>query len=195
MLNSACQHFVHAQLKTNCRNTRRIGEETALLSGFSSPPYKLGQIDGLAVDYRYWSSQDQQLEKLTALIGHLLDEGMKPQDIVLISERKLADSVVGKLSCRTKKYGAVSPREIRKGTPASDGDPLLGFATIQAFKGMESAVVIFCDVEQVETEEPQALLYTGMSRARSLLVMLVHDGVKNAVAKSVMRKLNEEWKP
>jgi hypothetical protein len=59
---------------------------------------------------------------------------------------------------------------------------------------MESAVVIFCDVEQVETEEPQALLYTGMSRARSLLVMLVHDGVKHAVAKSVMRKLNEEWK-
>lgn len=193
-LSSACQHFAHTQLKTNCRNTRRIGEETALLSGFSSPPYKLGQIDGLPVDYRYWTTTDQQLEKLTELINQMLNEGIKPEDVVLLSERKLADSVAGRLSCPTKKYGVVSAREIRKGTPPSDGGTLLGFATIQSFKGMESAVVIFCDVEQVETDEPQALLYTGMSRARSLLVMLVHNGVRNAVAKAVMRKLNEEWK-
>src|SRR5262249_16259858 len=59
-----CRHFARTNLQTNCRNTRRIGEETALLSGFSSPPYKLGQIDGLAVDYRYWKNHDQQLYKL-----------------------------------------------------------------------------------------------------------------------------------
>lgn len=194
MLSSSCQHFTHTQLKTNCRNTRRIGEETALLSGFSSPPYKLGQIDGLAVDYRYWTTPDQQLEKLTELVEQMLNEGIKLEDIVLLSDRRLADSVASRLSYPNKKYGRVSAREIKKGTPASKGGALLGFATIQSFKGMESSVVVFCDIEQVETDEPQALLYTGMSRARSLLVMLVHEGVRNAVAKSVMRKLTEEWK-
>lgn len=193
-LNSACQHFTHTQLKTNCRNTRRIGEETALLSGFSSPPYKLGQIDGLPVDYRYWTNPDQQRERLTELIGHMLAEGMSPGDIVLLSARRLSDSVASKLSCSTKKYGVVSASEIRNGAPSSTSGPTISFATIQSFKGMESAIVVLCDVEQVETEEPQALLYTGMSRARSLLIMLVHNSVREAIAKSVMRKLNEGWK-
>src|SRR5262249_23489385 len=111
-----------------------------------------------------------------------------------LSERKFTDSVASKLSCVTKRYGTISAKEIRKGVSSVEPGSPLGFATVQAFKGMESAVVVLCDVEQVETEEPQSLLYTGMSRARSLLVMLVNDGVRNAVAKSVMRKLSEDWK-
>ena len=69
-LKDACPYFTQTQLQTNCRNTRRIGEETALLSGFSALPYKLGQIDGLPVDYRYWKDLDDQTEKLSRLCGY-----------------------------------------------------------------------------------------------------------------------------
>jgi hypothetical protein len=48
------------RLTLNCRNTRNIGEETALLSGFTSPPYRMGQIAGLPVDYRYYQSAESQ---------------------------------------------------------------------------------------------------------------------------------------
>ena len=98
VLGSRCSHFSRARLVTNCRNTRRIGEETALLSGFSSPPYRLGQVDGLPVDYRYWKTAEQQLEGLAGLIQCLLRDGIRPEDVVLLSPRTFADSAAGRLS-------------------------------------------------------------------------------------------------
>src|SRR5581483_3970992 len=185
-LSSACSTFTHTRLQTNCRNTRRIGEETALLSGFSSPPYKLGRVDGLPVDYRYWKGPNQQLEKLTDVVRELLSENMKPQDLVLLSTRRFAESVASRLSCPTQSHGIVSAVEIRNGVVPIAGLTTLGFATIQSFKGMETAAAILCDIEQVEDDEHQALLYTGMSRARSLLILLIHESVRQAIANSLM---------
>jgi hypothetical protein len=191
-LESACPHFARTRLQTNCRNTRRIGEETALLSGFAAPPYKLGQIDGLAVDYRYWSNTAQQLEKLTEVLRQLVADGVALRDLILISPRKLQDSVAAKLQIR-KGNNYIVPYELR-----SSGDHSkvsgIGFATVHSFKGMESKVVVFCDVDRVENDEPQALLYIGMSRARSLLVMLVCDSERKAIAQSLARKLSEGWR-
>ncbi len=193
-LTSTCANFSHTKLHTNCRNTRRIGEETALLSGFSSPPYKLGQVDGLPVDYRYWKNPQQQLEKLTEVIRGLLAEGMNPHDVVLLSGRKFADSVASRLACQTQTHGTVSAVEIRSGVSPFAKGSRVGFATIQSFKGMETPAAIVCDIQHVDTDEPQALLYTGMSRARSLLILMVHESVRTGIANSLMRKLNEGWK-
>jgi hypothetical protein len=193
-LKSACQGFSLAKLQTNCRNTRRIGEETALLSGFASPPYKLGQVDGLPVDYRYWRNSKHQLDKLTKLIQELIVEGMNPQDFVLLSSRKFSDSIAAQLLCATKTYGTISATEIRSGVLPLVNKTRVGFATIQSFKGMESKAVIICDIEHVENDAPQALLYTGMSRARSLLILMVHESVGPAIAKSLARRLTEGWK-
>jgi len=193
-LNSACHNFVRTNLRTNCRNSRRIGEETALLSGFSSPPYKLGQVAGLPVDYRYWKNTTQQLHKLTEVVSELLAEGMKPSDLVLLSKRKFCDSVAAELSLSTQRHGTVTAVEIRSGTRAPGKGTTLGFATVHSFKGMETPTAIFCDVDHVEDDEPQALLYIGMSRARSLLIMMVHESVRHAIANALARKLNEGWK-
>jgi UvrD-like helicase C-terminal domain/Uncharacterized conserved protein (DUF2075) len=193
-LTSVCANFAHTKLHTNCRNTRRIGEETALLSGFTSPPYKLGQVEGLPVDYRYWKNPKQQLEKLNEVIRGLLAEGLKPQDLVLLSCRKFSDSVASQLGCITQTHGMVSAVEIRCGVAPLAKEPRIGFATIQSFKGMETPAAIVCDIQHVDADEPQALLYTGMSRARSLLIMMVHDSVRQGIASSLVRKLNEGWK-
>jgi ATP-dependent exoDNAse (exonuclease V) beta subunit len=68
------------------------------------------------------------------------------------------------------------------------------FATIQAFKGMESPVVILCDADQVSDSEPQALLYVAMSRARSQLIIFAHERVRAAIADCIKRKLQAQWK-
>jgi hypothetical protein len=192
-LASSCANFAHTNLRTNCRNTRRIGEETALLSGFSSPPYKLGQVDGLPVDYRYWKNSSQQLEKLTAVVRDLLTEGMKPADLVLLSTKRFCDSVASKLSLETERYGTITVEEVRSGIAPSANKTKLAFATVHSFKGMETPAAIFCDIDRVEDDEPQALLYIGMSRARSLLVLLVRESVRQAIGNCVARKLTEGW--
>lgn len=193
LLEARCQHFSRAKLVTNCRNTRRIGEETALLSGFRSPPYRLGQVDGLPVDYRYWKTAEQQVESLTNVIRHLLQEGLRPEDLVILSPRTFADSIAKRLSFSDHRYGTVVAREVRDSAPASSSQTALQFATIQAFKGMESLGIILCDIEHVEAEEPQALLYVGMSRARSYLAMMVHESVKTSISQALLKKLAKDW--
>jgi ATP-dependent exoDNAse (exonuclease V) alpha subunit len=66
---------------------------------------------------------------------------------------------------------------------------VIRFSTAQAFKGMESSVVILCDVETIGDGAPQSLLYVAMSRARSQLTVLVHEQAKPAISECVRRKL------
>jgi superfamily I DNA/RNA helicase len=77
--------------------------------------------------------------------------------------------------------------------PVKSRIPVIRFATAQAFKGMESTVVVLCDVEKIGDAEPQSLLYVAMSRARSQLTVLVHEQVKPAIGECVRRKLQDAW--
>jgi hypothetical protein len=192
-LKSVCSHCTYARLVMNCRNTRRIGEEIALLSGFPSPPFRLGLMDGLAVDYRYWKTAPEQSEKLSEVVRRLLEEGLMPQELVILSARRFPDSVASSLSCRVRGLGhAVVACEVRNASAMPEGSSI-AFATVHAFKGMESPTVIYCDVDHVDAEKPQSLLYVGMSRARSHLVMMVHERVRESIGKALVRKLGKEW--
>jgi hypothetical protein len=193
LLTDRCQHFSRAKLVTNCRNTRRIGEETALLSGFPSPPYRLAQVAGLPVDYRYWRTPEEQLETLTTLVHSLLRDGVRPEDLVILSPNSIADSVAGRLKLADERHGLVAVRELREMERTSANRPVLGFATIQAFKGMESPAVILCDIDRVETDSPQAILYIAMSRARSYLGMLLHESVRTSISRALLKRLEKEW--
>ena len=177
------------RLRQNCRNTRNIGEETALLSGFASPPYRMGQIEGLPVDYQYYQSPETQAAALAEILRRLLRDGVKPGEIVVLSKLRLENSGV-KGTDGGDDFKLVDVADF---IPARSRTPVVQYATIQAFKGMESKVVVLCDVEQVAEGEPQALLYVGMSRARSLLMVLMHERTKPAVKQLIARKLQEGW--
>ena len=184
LLKNATPHFAKVPLKLNCRNTRNIGEETALLSGFASPPYRMGQIDGLPVDYRYYRSADDQKAALTETVKRLLADGVKATDIIIISPSKLANSGVAGVN------GGGSFRVLEIGESSVESRiPVIRFSTAQAFKGMESSVVILCDVEKIGDGAPQSLLYVAMSRARAHLTVLVHEQAKVAISECVRRKL------
>ena len=177
------------RLRQNCRNTRNIGEETALLSGFASPPYRMGQIEGLPVDYRYYHSPETQAAALAEILRRLLRDGVKPAEIVVLSKLRLENSGV-KGTDGGDDFKLVDVADF---IPARSRTPVVQYATIQAFKGMESKVIVMCDVEEVAEGEPQALLYVGMSRARSLLMVLMHERTKPAVKQLIARKLQEGW--
>jgi superfamily I DNA/RNA helicase len=67
----------------------------------------------------------------------------------------------------------------------------VAFSTIHAFKGLESAVVIDIDIEQVDSEEARSLLYVGMSRARSLLVLMIREAARVLVEKRIREAMSE----
>lgn len=186
-LETFCSQYAKGRLNLNCRNTRNIGEETALLSGFNSPPYRIGQIVGPAIDYRYYISTGSL--DVAKIISELLSDGVKPSDIILLSRFRFENSGVFNVDGGNN-FKIVDT----EGDVPASSVPAIRFFTIQAFKGMESPVVILCDVDQVSDEEPQCLLYVAMSRARSQLTMLVHEQVKPLISDCVRRKLQDGWK-
>lgn len=174
-------------LNTNCRNTRRIGRETAMLSGFDRMPYRPGMTEGLSVDYRYWESDRDQQRRLTDVIAELVRDGVEASDIVILSPYSFASSVASRVEAGEHfRVREIIPEYIGK-----QDKGIVGFSTIRAFKGMESPVVLLCDIQQTDSDEPQSMLYVGMSRARSHLVMLVGKSIQSALQSRIGRLLIE----
>jgi superfamily I DNA/RNA helicase len=172
LLRIVSPHHVRERLKINCRNTRHIGDETALLAGYDSPPYRLGQVTGAAVDYHFYQRSEDQRELLVAIIKRLLADGVDARDIVVLSRFPLKRSVFSRLVTG----GAFTLESENESTGGlSSSTPIITFATVHAFKGMESAVVILSDVDALDGPSERALLYVAMSRARSLLVVLLNE--------------------
>jgi hypothetical protein len=58
---------------------------------------------------------------------------------------------------------------------------------------MESPVVVMCDIDRMSGEEAESLLYVGMSRARSHLIVLLNERLRPAVQTAVQKRLMREW--
>lgn len=190
-VNAVGGHFVRMPLRQNCRNTRNIAEETALLSGFEAPPYRMGTVTGMPVDYRYYARREDQCTHLVEVLLKLFRDGVKASDIAILSRLRLENSAVSAVrqghGFTLHEMGSAPQRKVR--------DPSVGFATVHGFKGMESPVVILCDVDEVGDGDAQALLYVGMSRARSCLIVLINERARPAVQARIRRKLEEAGKP
>ena len=50
--------------------------------------------------------------------------------------------------------------------------PKIRFSSIRGFKGLESPVVILCELEDIDEETIDQQLYVGMSRARNHCVVI-----------------------
>jgi hypothetical protein len=177
------------ELRMNCRNTKRIARETALLSGFDRPPYRMGQIDGVPVDASFYADDEEAAAKLAERISKLLADGVSPNDIVVISSRKFASSCAAKAR-QGRGFLLVEGDEI----PLRSRVPVISFVTVQAFKGMESQVVIMCDITALEEPVHQSLLYIGMSRARLQLVLLMKAELRSAYDECRARRFAADWK-
>jgi hypothetical protein len=190
LIGSVCPFIARASLSQNCRNTRRIGEETALLSGFSAPPYRMGQIEGLPVDYHYYCDAESQLGALRKVLSRFaMEPSLDVADVVVLSRHRFDRSPAAVLT-----DGAdFRVRSADKLTASTSRVPTFAFATAQAFKGMESKVVVLCDVDEIETAEGHSLLYVAMSRARSLLTVLLHTRTKSAVRAAFKKRMTELW--
>ena len=182
-----CQMFPVVPLKINCRNTRQIGEETALLSGFDSPPYKLGQADGLPVDYRYWKNKKEEKEQLVKVIDKLSREGVDPSDIVILSPLRFKNSVIPEVAGEVD-ITIADIRDIK-----GDADGCITYSTIHSFKGMESPVIVLTGITNFEDDKQKSLLYVGMSRARSHLVLVAKESLRKILPDLTRKKLSKEW--
>ena len=180
------ERFVRAKLTLNCRNTRRIAEETATIGGFSTPPFRFGLETGLPVEHRYWRTPSGLVTTLTETVRRLSDDGVTVGDVVILSPRRLENSALAAVE-------QIGNAPIMDSSRTLDtAQVCIRFSTIHSFKGLESQVVIMVDIDDVDDEMSQSLLYVGMSRARSLLILMIHERARRSIDTRIRAALKKE---
>lgn len=163
--------FAKFDLNTNCRNTRQVAVTASIVSGIDLPLE--GVTDGPEVKPIYCSGRDDMLAKVRGEIGKLLDGGLNPDDMILLSQWRLENSALSKAGeiCGLPVIDITGPAKKRAG---------LHFSTIHAFKGLERKVVLAVDLANVGRPEAVMLHYTGLSRARVYLLPFFDTAEKPA---------------
>lgn len=170
-------------LKINCRNTKQIGEETSLISGFKKPPFLLEHLEGIPVEYIFYKDDAEQKKLLADQLKKLSESNVPLNELIIVSPRKFEHS------CSTS-FSGFTIKEIKKTSEISATQNFFGFATVHSYKGMESNYVVIIDIEDLRSEIAKSLLYVGMSRARYGLILLIAESMRNDYREILKRKFN-----
>lgn len=176
-------HYSNFLLKINCRNTKQIGEETSLISGFVKPPFLLEYLEGIPVEYSFYNDEAHQKELLTKQLKKLSDGGLPFNELAIISPKKLENSCLASFSDFTIK-------EIKRANEITSTQNFFGFATVQSYKGMECNYVLITDIEDLASDVAKSLLYVGMSRAKYGLILLISESMRSQYKEILKSKLN-----
>ena len=188
ILSDYSEHHVRARLTFNCRNTQRIAQETSIIGGFEALPFRLGNEAGLPVEHRYWRTPSGFLQTFTETIQRLIVDGVPADDLIVLSPSRLENSALSAVA----HVGDLPVVDTSRSMDV-DGE-CIRFSTIHSFKGLESSVVLIIDIDEIDDERTQSLLYVGMSRARNLLILLFNEKVRTSVDARIRSSLERERK-
>jgi hypothetical protein len=151
--------YLSFELTVNCRNTQAIHGEVMKFYGGQVVPTVRGPA-GRAVELIY---TDDAAAAVAGVIERLCgSEEVLPQDVVVLSSHGWENSqVAGGLDGR---YELTSER----GKLGS----YVQFSSIRAFKGLESPVIVLCELEDLDEATHIQQLYVGLSRARNHCVIV-----------------------
>jgi hypothetical protein len=151
------------ELTRNMRNTRPIAERVAAAVDM---PCKDRGVSGPPPIWRTTDRAPRESDVISA-VERLLDDGFGPGDLVVLSDDA---AMVGRL--RERSIGAYS-----FGRWASRGVPV---ESISRFKGLDARVVVVA-LSGSAANVGAAQAYVGMSRARSLLVVIGTDQMRQSL--------------
>lgn len=177
------QHAPIYKLSTNCRNTRPIAIQAELVSGY--PLGRIKKVDGLPVKYLWYANDTDQASQVSRLINDLLAQGMKPDEITVLSPKRYPTSIAGSGRLRLN----AGHYQIGKGDHLHAKNRI-ACGTIQSYKGLESSVIILTDMDNLDIEEARTIRYVGFTRARNALWVSMPDRMKGTY-QDLFRKIAE----
>ena len=166
MLKNRKAFFTVSSLTDNCRNSVAIIEKLDAVFG-TKTKHRFTEERGADVEIKSYKKSLEQGDELEKIIRTLEREGVSKSDIIILSPLCFENSVALQLD------SVVS---------ASRSENKIFFSTIQAFKGLESPVIILTDIESFDRESQKHLLYVGMTRAKTLLYILANKTVSKYLA-------------
>ena len=185
-------HWTNHQLKINCRNTHEIATTIAKLVDIDSPP--MSGVYGPLVQIKYFSSPENLNDMLDQLISDWRENDFRTEQIILLSSDIGSKSITDYEGWKLLNISTViekTPDESKESVLNTSVHPLgqaLRYSNIYDFQGLESDLVILV-IPQTERgielagtitlprdKHLNRVLYTGMSRAKAMLVIVAHEG-------------------
>lgn len=153
-------------LTSNCRNTAPI--HLAAYNHYKGVPVSPPDIEGDDVQFEVSPGLDLQAAKINARIVDLVArQGVSGGDItVLIADARRKVDYYKALRRLPLPKPAIW---LEEGIRAND---TVLIDTIQRFKGLESPIVVLWGLDTIDLARSEELLYVGMSRAKSLLIVV-----------------------
>jgi len=153
-------------LTKNCRNTAPI--HTGAYTYYKGVPVSPPDNDGEEILYEETATGQQQAAKIGARIVDLIvRHGVSPGDITVL----IADAF-HKLDYYNMLKKASLPKPAVWVEEGWRTDKAVLMETVPRFKGLESPVIILWGLDGVDLGRHPELIYVGMSRAKSLLVVV-----------------------
>jgi hypothetical protein len=146
-------------LTVNCRNTQAIHNEVMKLYQGAVTPQVTGPAGRLP---KLVFTDDEPAAVASALEELCGAEDVRPQDVVVLSAHGRDHSAI---------YGGDTGRWKYTDKRGRKGNNVF-FSSIRGFKGLESPVVVLCELGDLDEESRDNQLYVGISRARNHCVIV-----------------------
>ena len=179
----------YLRLEINCRNTEEIADEVAKITGIGSPARR--GVFGPPVEFQYFDTEDSLVSMLTAQLTEWERKGFESRQIIMLTSE-------GEDTFHREQYGKWKLTNVREsstetGDSISTSDDQINsvrYSDVFDFQGLESDLVILVmpvtNRQSVlggsntlpEEEQLMRILYTGMSRANMVLVVMADVGYK-----------------
>ncbi|WP_406106419.1 NERD domain-containing protein [Streptomyces sp. NBC_01003] len=159
-----------SSLGRNCRNTEQIVTQVQTYTGADLGVAKAGQGEHvLFADVR---SKEHEAEALDAYLDRLIDEGLAPGDITLLSSTGDWENTSARQSRRIGKIERYADT-IATGAPRAR----ITWSSVADFKGLENRAVCVIDMEPDALEGRLDAVYVAWTRARAQLWIATRPGV------------------
>lgn len=182
-------------LEINCRNTQEIADEVAKLVRIESPPRR--GVHGPLVQTRYYRTREELEETLDGLTRDWHEIGYQSRQMIVLSsggatELDASRSYGGWELQNIRDAELATPQELEEVMWVSgDTSPrTLRYSEVYDFQGLESdlailvlpvtkdQVVLAGGVTLPYEDHLNRVLYTGMSRATTMLIIVAHESYR-----------------
>ena len=185
-------------LETNCRNTHEISEAVARLVNIESPP--MSGVHGPLVQIEYFKSLEELGDLLDSLVLNFRDKHFLSRQIIMLSSGSGDEfdtkRVYGGWKLLNIREETIPPLKSKEGVLVHDNlspNDTLRYSDVYDFQGLESDLAILVlpvtDAQVVlaggitlpREKHLNRVLYTGMSRAKTMLTIVAHDSYEETL--------------
>jgi len=170
LIERRCPNFFKYPLRNNCRNSRSIAIGIETTCGLQPGYSRVLNNDGHdhEIEVHFYKDKKDQMKQLKSVLKELADT----YDVTEIAVLSTMDDAS---ACSSTLNDLPRGLKLTAFRGQSKDSGLIRFASIHSFKGLEASAVILTDMEKISGEKALELLYVGMSRARTRLVLFFNE--------------------